>query len=166
MKTNKIFGFFDVREFSTKRLKADNEAIRFITSYTAQDLPQEFAPRARKYTNRNNEERFAVDFKLTNNVRWFNKFGKPCERPTNADIENVKMEVVIDYKDVVAKEKYNKEKGKFNADGLYINAIMYNPVVNNPFEGEAFEEEPTTAPAPAPVEEEVKQEYDNLPFMG
>lgn len=168
MKTGKLFGYFVVREFGTNRLKADEEAIKFSATFTEQELPAELAHRARKFTNKNNEERFAVEFKITNNARWFNKFGKACERPTNAEIENVRNEVVIDYKDVVAKEKYNKEKGKFNADGLYVNALMFNPIIANPFEGEAFEAEPQ-AETPPPAQEEAQEvkQIDNngdLPF--
>lgn len=139
MKTSKLTGFFRVREFGTNRLKNDDETIVF--SALMESVPDVLASHAREYTNKNNEKRYAVDFKLTKGTRWFNKFAKPCDRPTNESLENNRAEAVLDYKEVIATEKYNKEKGKFNANGLYVNNIMYNLVEANPFEGEAFADE-------------------------
>lgn len=171
MKTGKVTGFFNVRDFSTNRLKNEDEGIKFVVTYKDEsEIPAEVKHRVRAYTNKHNEPRLAVEFKVSTQARWFNKFAQACTKPTNIELENVRYEAVIDFRDVVATEKYNAEKKKFNADGLYVNAIMINKVEINPFADDAFEQAPaevnnaTTEQAQQTQQTTTKAEKDDLPF--
>ena len=109
----------------------------------------------------------SVKFKIGANCKWFDKYAKPCARPTNAELESKRYMVQIDF---TKKEKDLAQPLK--PSGYWVNSIMINPVEANPFSGQAFEEDndpeneppvntPAAAPAQAPASAPAK---DDLPF--
>ena len=109
----------------------------------------------------------SVKFKIGANCKWFDKYAKPCARPTNAELESKRYMVQIDF---TKKEKDLAQPLK--PSGYWVNSIMINPIEENPFAGQAFEEDndpeneppvntPAAAPAQAPASAPAK---DDLPF--
>lgn len=101
----------------------------------------------------------SVKFKIGANCKWFDKYARPCERPTNADLESKRYMVQLDF---TKKEKDLAQPLK--PSGYWVNSIMINPIEANPFAGQAFEEDndpenepPVNTPAAAPAK-------DDLPF--
>ena len=108
-----------------------------------------------------------VKFKIGANCKWFDKYAKPCARPTNAELESKRYMVQLDF---TKKEKDLAQPLK--PSGYWVNSIMINPIEANPFAGQAFEEDndpeneptvntPAAAPAQAPASDPAK---DDLPF--
>ena len=109
----------------------------------------------------------SVKFKIGANCKWFDKYAKPCARPTNAELESNRYMVQLDF---TKKEKDLAQPLK--PSGYWVNSIMINPIEANPFAGQAFEEDndpendptvntPAAAPAQAPASAPAK---DDLPF--
>ena len=110
----------------------------------------------------------SIKFKIGANCKWFDKYAKPCARPTNAELESKRYMVQLDF------TRKDKDPAKpLKPSGYWVNSIMINPVETNPFIGQAFEEEdyypenepqvntPAAAPAQAPASAPAK---DDLPF--
>lgn len=109
----------------------------------------------------------SVKFKIGANCKWFDKYAKPCARPTNAELESKRYMVQMDF------TKKDKDLAQpLKPSGYWVNSIMINPVEANPFSGQAFEEDndpendPTVnttsaAPAQAPASAPAK---DDMPF--
>ena len=76
----------------------------------------------------------SVKFKIGANCKWFDKYAKPCARPTNAELEETRWNVQIDF---TRREKNDADPLK--PSGYWANCIMVAKVENNPFEGQAFE---------------------------
>lgn len=181
MLTPKIGGLFDVREYdgktkehSARRMKADTDNIVFSAMFAKDQLPDCFKvegkadvmlkERASK-KERNaaeaegrqpNLDSFVASFKIGANAKWFNKYGKPCERPTNAELEEKRWNVQIDF---ARREK--DDANPLKPSGYWVNAIMVAEIEDNPFEGQAFETE--SEPAKAEVADKNESETD-LPF--
>ena len=109
----------------------------------------------------------SVKFKIGANCKWFDKYAKPCARPTNAELESNRYMVQLDF---TKKEKDLAQPLK--PSGYWVNSIMINPIEANPFAGQAFEEDndheneptintPAADPAQAPASAPAK---DDLPF--
>ena len=109
----------------------------------------------------------SVKFKIGANCKWFDKYARPCARPTNAELESNRYMVQLDF---TKKEKDLAQPLK--PSGYWVNSIMINPIEANPFAGQAFEEDndpeneppvntPAAAPAQAPASAPAK---DDLPF--
>lgn len=109
----------------------------------------------------------SVKFKIGANCKWFDKYARQCERPTNAELESKRYMVQLDF---TKKEKDLAQPLK--PSGYWVNSIMINPIEANPFAGQAFEEDndpeneppvntPAAAPAQAPASDPAK---DDLPF--
>ena len=109
----------------------------------------------------------SVKFKIGANCKWFDKYARPCARPTNAELESNRYMVQLDF---TRKEKDLSRPLK--PSGYWVNSIMINQIESNPFAGQAFEEyddpendppvnTPAAAPAQAPASAPVK---DDLPF--
>ena len=109
----------------------------------------------------------SVKFKIGANCKWFDKYAKPCARPTNAELESNRYMVQLDF---TKKEKDLAQPLK--PSGYWVNSIMINPIEANPFAGQAFEDDndpeneptvntPAAAPAQAPASAPAK---DDLPF--
>ena len=109
----------------------------------------------------------SVKFKIGANCKWFDKYARPCARPTNAELESKRYMVQLDF---TKKEKDLAQPLK--PSGYWVNSIMINPVEANPFAGQAFEEdndpenEPTVnTPAAAPSQPTASAPAkDDLPF--
>lgn len=109
----------------------------------------------------------SVKFKIGANCKWFDKYARPCERPTNAELESKRYMVQLDF------TKKDKDMAQpLKPSGYWVNSIMINPIEANPFAGQAFEEDndheneppantPAAAPAQAPASAPAK---DDLPF--
>ena len=108
----------------------------------------------------------SVKFKIGANCKWFDKYARPCARPTNAELESNRYMVQLDF---TKKEKDLAQPLK--PSGYWVNSIMINPIEANPFAGQAFKEdnpenEPTvntTAAAPAQATASAPAK-DDLPF--
>lgn len=109
----------------------------------------------------------SVKFKIGANCKWFDKYARQCERPTNAELESKRYMVQLDF---TKKEKDLAQPLK--PSGYWVNSIMINPIEANPFAGQAFEEDndpeneppvntPAAAPEQAPASDPAK---DDLPF--
>lgn len=109
----------------------------------------------------------SVKFKIGANCKWFDKYAKPCARPTNAELESNRYMVQLDF---TKKEKDLAQPLK--PSGYWVNSIMINPIEANPFAGQAFEEDndpeneplvntPAAATAQAHASAPAK---DDLPF--
>lgn len=77
----------------------------------------------------------AVKFKIGANAKWFDKFAKPCARPTNAELEANRYNVQIDFT-----RKAKDPSNPLKPSGYWVNNIMISPIESNPFSGQAFEE--------------------------
>ena len=109
----------------------------------------------------------SVKFKIGANCKWFDKYAKPCARPTNAELESKRYMVQLDF---TKKEKDLAQPLK--PSGYWVNSIMINPVEANPFSGQAFEEDndpendpPVNTPAATPAQATASAPAkDDLPF--
>ena len=109
----------------------------------------------------------SVKFKIGANCKWFDKYAKPCARPTNAELESKRYMVQLDF---TKKEKDLAQPLK--PSGYWVNSIMINPIEANPFAGQAFEEDndpenepPVNTPAAAPAQTQTGDQFnDDLPF--
>ena len=109
----------------------------------------------------------SVKFKIGANCKWFDKYARPCARPTNAELESKRYMVQLDF---TKKEKDLAQPLK--PSGYWVNSIMINPIEANPLAGQAFEEDndpeneptvntPAATPAQATASAPAK---DDLPF--
>ena len=184
MKTTKLQGYFDVRKYAknverTKRALCGDETIAFATTFAPNEVPEALKEFAREYTNKNGEQRVAVQFKVSRNCKWYDgNTYKPMSKPldeahTYSALEGKKYEVVIDY------TALHGDVSKLEAHGYWANAILLKECDTNPFAEEAAAagvplqaEAPADAPADASATdavEAVKQITndngdDELPF--
>lgn len=108
-----------------------------------------------------------VKFKIGANCKWFDKYARPCARPTNAELESKRYMVQLDF---TKKEKDPAQPLK--PSGYWVNSIMINPIEANPFAGQAFEEDndpenepPVNTPAATPAQATASAPAkDDLPF--
>lgn len=178
MLTPKMGGIFDCREYDGKakdhaarRLKADGENITVSALFLKEELPEQFRAngqpdefvkeratrKERKAAEAEGREpvndAYSVAFKIGAGTRWFDRYGKPCDRPTNEELESKRWQVQIDFT--------RREKDAANPlkpTGYWVNSIMIAEVTVNPFEGQAFEEAPEIDPEPE------QNKVVNLPF--
>lgn len=188
MLTPKISGIFDCRKYDQsgkkahdqREMLADTDNVTFSALFPADQVPEVFyadekllkldefvrpktSKREREAAARENREAVLdvvnAKFKIGANCKWFDRFGKPMTRPTNAELEEKRWDVQIDFA--------KKEKDAANPlkpSGYWVNAIMVRPVEQNPFTGQEFdrqeiEDEPEPVNAP-----EVGTNKDDLPF--
>ena len=108
----------------------------------------------------------SVKFKIGANCKWFDKYARPCDRPTNEELESKRYMVQLDF------TKKDKDLAQpLKPSGYWVNSIMINPIEANPFAGQAFEdnnpenEPPVNTPAAAPVKATASAPIkDDLPF--
>ena len=109
----------------------------------------------------------SVKFKIGANCKWFDKYARPCDRPTNAELESKRYMVQLDF------TKKDKDLAQpLKPSGYWVNSIMINPIEANPFAGQAFEmdnnpenEPPVNTPAAAPAQAQAGDQFnDDLPF--
>jgi hypothetical protein len=177
MLTPKISGIFDCRKYDQTGKKthdqrewlSDSDVVTFSALIQIADVPEclmingqldEFASykvskRERAAAEAEGREPVAdcvvAKFKIGSRTAWFDKYGKPTDRPTNEELEKNRYMVQIDFS---RKEKDPSQPLK--ASGYWVNNIMFTVVERNPFEGQAFEVEPEPEIEPEPS--------DNLPF--
>lgn len=77
----------------------------------------------------------SVKFKIGANAKWFDKFAKPCARPTNAELEANRYNVQIDFT-----RKAKDPSNPLKPSGYWVNNIMISPIESNPFRDQAFDE--------------------------
>lgn len=200
MKTGKTTAIFDCKTYNAKlpkeqwKVKADNENIQATVTYALAELPDMFKQDCepggfvRLYAGRTERDtashenrqpiadRAAVRFKVGANCKWFDKYGKASERPTNAELDGKRFDVNIDFA-----RKDRKPDDPLAPSGYWANAIMYREIEENIFAGEEFEKtddpedeppyiqhfdndtEAAAAPA-APAAEQSDEEDEGLPF--
>ena len=178
MLTPKISGIFDCRKYDQTGKKthdqrewlSDAEVVTFSALIPKGDVPacllkadgtlDDFA--ALKISKRERaaaeaegrepvEDCVVAKFKIGSRTAWFDKYGKPTDRPTNEELEKNRYMVQIDFN---RKEKDPTQPLK--ASGYWVNNIMFTVVERNPFEGQAFEVAPEPEAGPEPT--------DDLPF--
>ena len=178
MLTPKISGIFDCRKYDQsgkkahdqREMLADTDNVTFRALIPIEQVPEcfkangqldEFAkPRASKREREaaaaeNRQEVVdvvSVKFKVGANCKWFDRFAKPMNRPTNEDLEKNRWQAQLDF---TKKEK--DPKNLLSPSGYWTNAIMVCPIEQNPFTGQAFEQ---AIDDPEPEEQAV----DDLPF--
>lgn len=171
MQTSKVVAVFDCRKYNAKLPKeqwqvvADTDNVTCTVTYPLADLPDEFkseqgAPDefCRLYASKTEREnavhdgrepqndRVAVRFKVGQNCRWFDAHGKQTTRPANTELDGTRYNVIIDYA-----RKQKKASDPLAPSGYWANAIMFERVDENPFEGKAFKPMDDAAPASAPA---------------
>lgn len=174
MLTPKISGIFNCRKYDQtgkkqreqRELMADTDNVTLSATFGMNEIPEclqgldEFmkpivSRKEREDAEHENRQvqtdRVAVRFKIGQRTNWFDKTAKPCARPTNEELDGKRFMVQLDF---VKREK--DPANPLKASGLWVNNIMYTEITNNPFAGQAFEQEAET------VEQE--QEDVQLPF--
>lgn len=144
MKTSKLQGYFDVRKYAKnverakRALCGQNETIAFATTFAPNEVPEALKEFARDYTNKNGDQRVAVQFKVSRNCKWYDgntyqPMSKPLdEAHTYSVLEGKKYEVVIDY------TALHGDVSKLEAHGFWANAILLLKECDvNPFAEEA-----------------------------
>lgn len=184
MLTPKMSGLFDVRnydgktkEHAARQMKADTDNIVFSALYLKSELPDVFKlngqpdillkERATRKERQAAEiegreavmDALAVTFKIGQGTKWFNKYGKPCDRPTNAELEQKRWNVQIDF---ARREK--DPSNPLKPSGYWVNAIMIAEVEENPFDGQAFEAEPGFIEPIDPDADAKETDDGGLPF--
>lgn len=172
MLTPKISGIFNCRKYDQtgkrpyeqRELMADTDNVTFSTTFGMNEIPeclQGATDNMKPIVSRKEREdaehdgrqpqadRVAVRFKIGQRTNWFDKNAKPCARPTNEELDGKRFMVQLDF---VKREK--DPANPLKASGLWVNSIMYAEITNNPFAGQAFEQDT----------EEQEQEEVQLPF--
>ena len=168
MRTEKMTGFFDVRQYAKsvehrdRKFIDERSNITFSASFAIAELPNLFKHNGqpdtfvRIYASKNERDnaqaqnrqpiadRASVTFKIGANCRWFDKFGQSTTKPLHADIDEGQYDVMIDF----TRKERNPNDDKAPC-GYWANAIMFKRVADNPFEGCSLAEvgdEPDSAP--------------------
>lgn len=178
MLTPKISGIFDCRKYDQsgkkahdqREMLADTDNVTFSALIPIDQVPECFKangqldefvkPRASKREREaaaaENRQEVAdvvsVKFKVGANCKWFDRFAKPMDRPTNEELEKNRWQAQLDF---TKKEK--DTKNPLSPSGYWTNAIMVCPIEQNPFTGQAFEQ---AIDEPEPEEQVAK----DLPF--
>lgn len=161
MLTPKIGGIFDCRAYDQsgklthdqRKMLADTDNVTFSALIPIDQVPDMFKPGGQldelvraKASKKEREAAIAqgreavldvvsVKFKIGANAKWFDKFAKPCARPTNAELEANRYNVQIDFT-----RKAKDPSNPLKPSGYWVNNIMISPIESNPFSGQAFEE--------------------------
>lgn len=168
MKTGKQTAVFDCKQYNAKlpkeqwRMLSNDETVQMTITYAASELPDMFKVNGqpdefvRGYASKSekenaahekravNNDRVAVRFKVGQNCKWFDKFGKATQRPDNTMLDGKKFEVNVDFA-----RKAKSLTDKLAPCGYWANAIMYKEIEDNPFAGEEFEKDDADADADA-----------------
>lgn len=167
MKTEKMTGFFDVRQYAKnvdrehRDMIAEGSQFTFKATFAIAELPDLFKKDGQPdvfvniYASKSEREnaqaqnrqpiadRAILTFKIGKNCRWFDKFGRETAKPTNAELDGCQYEVLIDFA-----RKPKSPNDERAASGYWVNAIMFRRA-ENPFEGHSLAdagEEPDSAP--------------------
>lgn len=161
MLTPKMGGIFDCRAYDQsgklthdqRKMLADTDNVTFSALIPIDQVPDMFKPggqldeyakpksskKEREAAKAENREAVldvvSVKFKIGANAKWFDKFAKPCARPTNAELEANRYNVQIDFT-----RKAKDPSNPLKPSGYWVNNIMISPIESNPFSGQAFEE--------------------------
>lgn len=167
MLTTKMSGWFDCRKYkagqerSQRALLSDLDVVTFNATFAKGDLPECFKTEAnREYVHEyaskeapeGTTDRCSVSFKISKSCKWFDKYGQPCTRPTNTDIDSVLVDGRFDAQIDFATVQPAPDAGPLAAKGFWANAIMYQKAETNPFEGQAFAAVGTESKEPTWVE--------------
>lgn len=184
MKTGKQTAVFDCKQYNAKlpkeqwRMLSNDETVQMTITYAASELPDMFKINGqpdefvRGYASKSekenaahekravNNDRVAVRFKVGQNCKWFDKFGKATQRPDNTMLDGKKFEVNVDFA-----RKAKSLTDKLAPCGYWANAIMYKEIEDNPFAGEEFEKDDADADAEAKADPDAEpgyiQHFDN-----
>lgn len=173
--TEKKVAYFDVRKFDERlpreqrAIVADTENITVTLVYNLSELPAQYRKEdgtpdefVKVYKSREAKEhnepadRAAVRFKVNQKCEWFNKYGEKTERPTNAWLEEHKLEVQISYN----RKDRNPQKPT-SPCGYWANGIMMREVGASMFEGMAFEQQEDPADDPQDEDKDNTQAQTN-----
>lgn len=186
MLTPKISGIFDCRKYDQsgkkahdqREMLADTDNVTFSALFPIGQVPEVFmkdgkldefarpksSKREREAAARENraaiEDVVNAKFKIGANCKWFDRFGKPMTRPTNAELEATRWDVQIDFA-----KKDKDTSNPLKPSGYWVNAIMVRPQEQNPFSGQEFDrQEIDDEPEPEPTPAEKKEANNDLPF--
>lgn len=178
MKTGKQTAVFDCKQYNAKlpkeqwRMLSNDETVQMTITYAASELPDMFKVNGqpdefvRGYASKSEKEnaahekravqndRVAVRFKVGQNCKWFDKFGKATQRPDNTMLDGKKFEVNVDFA-----RKAKSLTDKLAPCGYWANAIMYKEIEDNPFAGEEFEKDDADADAEAKGDPDAEPGY-------
>lgn len=158
--TEKISGWFDVREFrentprEQQRMKADDQNITFTTTFD--QCPQALAEFAKQYTDANGNNKWRVSFKISPKCRWFDGNAQPVDRPSNQELDGVRFEVRVQY-NTLRPANPNDPKA---ARGYWANCIQFQRVNDNPFEAFAPQPMMSQQPQQAAQPQQPQQQYN------
>lgn len=159
-----ITGWFDVRVYNeripreNRKLKGENENIAFTAYFKpgSQEAAQ-FAEYGKPYTDNNGNQRVRVTFKIGPRCRWYDNKAQPCAKPTNADLDDKKFEVSIQYNELAGDPNNDKAPR-----GYWVNAIQFREADTNPFT--AMDGGSVAAPVAAPIPPVFTDERPELPY--
>lgn len=126
MRLDYVKGYFDVREYNAKKVRAErtmkgnDTTITFDVLYAGEELPPELAAYAKEY-EKDGHVRYAVKFKVSSNTKWFGKTGgkvTKINRPDNADLDGKRFECCIDFRQL------DGDASKMEARGYWVNGIL------------------------------------------
>lgn len=149
--TEKLQGWFDVKVYNDRKpreewkLKGDDENIAFTTTLEAPGAFNKFA----KICEKDGKTYYRITFKIGPKARWYDGNAHEIERPSNAELDGVKFEVRIQYREVIPEPGNDKAPR-----GYWVNSIQMQRVDINPFQAFApgFIADEVAAPAAAPAE--------------
>lgn len=166
MRTSKaVNGFFDVRiykkgvEREKRQIAGQDQTITFGTNFKPDELPEELITWAREYTDKNGETRMAVNFKISKNCKWFDANAEPVEKPNHATLEKndngqkKRFRVMVDF------TQLDGDPAKAEPCGYWANAIMFEELSDNPFDGHPLRSQPVSDQGEVDT-----KENDDVPF--
>lgn len=187
MQTEKIQGRFDCKVYNPKlpkeqwKLAAEDGNIVLAVTYPIDQLPAMFnvngqaddfcklyasrdeQQHAKEENRQPNADRVAVKFKVGANCKWFDARGMKMSKPTNEQLDNKPVQVMVDFA-----RKERDPKNPLAPCGYWANAIMVKFEDECPFAGKEFkpmdtpDDEPEPQPQPAAAVEQSNE--DGLPF--
>lgn len=183
MLTPKFRGYFNCRKYDQsgklahdqRQMLADTDNITVAGVFALAEVPDVFRlsdgsldafvrlrasrserEKAQAENRQPNNDQATVSIKIAANCRWFDKFGNPCSRPTNADLEARRYNVQVEFT-----RKAKVEGNPLAPSGYWANAIMFEEVMDNPFAGQAFAQSAPSAPTAAPMQPVATQTFAN-----
>lgn len=165
MRLDNVSGYFDVRVYNAKKTRdqrdvaSQEQTITFGTVFSPDNLPKEVSKYAHAFERKDNTQGMAVYFKCGKNCKFFKKENGrvvAIERPQHADLENVRYEACIDFREL------NGDPQKQEACGYWANGILIKEAESNMFAD--LNEETAETPANTPADSNAEQQEGDLLF--
>ena len=156
-KQQALTGYFDVRIYNARvdrslwKLKGeeDNITFRAVISY---EQARERQLTGKEFTGKDGTRMVAVTFKIGGRCRWFDELAQETGKPTNDQLDGVRYNVNVQYREVLP-----DPKNPMSPRGYWANAIQVQKVETNPFQAMVDESSLIVAP-PAAQQETIPED--------